>query len=359
MWQFEKIENVGDGAFGTVMKCRNKETGELVAIKRMKQKFATFDECCQLKEIKSLRKIKHENVMRLLQFFREDEHLYLVFELLHGSLYKSIRDNNGPFTEPQVRNVIKQVLQGLAFVHKQGFFHRDIKPENLLWSGDTIKIADFGLAREIRSKPPYTEYISTRWYRAPEIVLRSPFYNSPVDIWATGCIMAELFTQKPLFQGNSETDQLFKICSVLGTPGPSNWPDGGKLAQRLQIRLPQFSSTPLSSIIPNASPEAIEVLSEMLTYDPSQRPSASKLLQHPWFQGPTEPVMKMESKEPEKPKEAEQVSDDKKMKDDEAVRVDITDLSKKQAPKPRIFLPTEEEDIENHEPSFDDIFEDL
>ena len=300
--------------------------------------------------------------MRLLQFFREDEHLYMVFELLHGSLYQSIRDNGGPFTESQIRNVIKQILEGVAFIHKQGFFHRDLKPENLLWKDDTIKIADFGLAREIRSRPPYTEYVSTRWYRAPEIVLRSPFYNSPVDIWAIGCIMAEMFTQKPLFQGTSETDQLFKIFSVMGTPNSSNWPEGLKLAQRLQIRLPQFTSTPLSSMIPNASPEAIDVLSHMLTLDPAQRPSASKLLQHHWFTGPIEPVMKADNHGNDKKRtDVRKVDDNKKMKDDESISVSVTDLSHEksndQQPPLRRFLPTEEEDI--NEPSFDDIFENL
>ncbi|MDR1077320.1 MAG: protein kinase, partial [Propionibacteriaceae bacterium] len=113
-----------------------------------------------------------------------------------------------PFTEPEIRFIVSQMFEGLAYVHRMGFFHRDIKPENLLWSNETLKIADFGLAREIRSRPPYTEYISTRWYRAPEIVLRHEFYNSPVDIWAVGAIMAELYTLKPLFQGSSETDQL-------------------------------------------------------------------------------------------------------------------------------------------------------
>lgn len=101
----------------------------------------------------------------------------------------------------------------------KGFFHRDLKPENLLCNGaELIKIADFGLAREIRSRPPYTDYVSTRWYRAPEILLRSTTYNSPIDIWAVGCIAAECYTLRPLFPGNSEIDQLFRICSVLGTP---------------------------------------------------------------------------------------------------------------------------------------------
>jgi len=104
-------------------------------------------------------------------------------------------------------------------MHRHGFFHRDLKPENLLCSGpELIKIADFGLAREIRSRPPFTDYVSTRWYRAPEVLLHSTNYGSTIDLWAMGCIMAELYTFRPLFPGSSEVDQLFKICSVLGTP---------------------------------------------------------------------------------------------------------------------------------------------
>ena len=111
-----------------------------------------------------------------------------------------------------------QTLSGLAFMHKSGFFHRDLKPENLLVKGDAVKIGDFGLAREIRSRPPYTDYVSTRWYRAPEILLRSTNYNSPVDIFACGAIMAELYLLRPLFVHNNETNQIYKTCAVLGSP---------------------------------------------------------------------------------------------------------------------------------------------
>ncbi|KHJ77671.1 hypothetical protein OESDEN_22709, partial [Oesophagostomum dentatum] len=163
------------------------------------------------------------------------------------------------FPEGVIRNIIYQILQGLAFMHRNGklcllanfipilkgflmrfdqictlralpdniqdrrtvagYFHRDMKPENIMCNGtELVKIADFGLAREVRSKPPYTDYVSTRWYRAPEILLRSTSYNSPIDIWALGCIMAELYMLRPLFPGTSELDQLFKIVTILGTP---------------------------------------------------------------------------------------------------------------------------------------------
>ena len=109
-------------------------------------------------------------------------------------------------------------LEGLSYMHKQGIFHRDMKPENILCKNGDIKIADFGLAKEVRSRPPHTDYVSTRWYRAPEILLHSTSYNSPIDIFALGCILAELYMLRPLFPGKNETDQMYKICAVLGSP---------------------------------------------------------------------------------------------------------------------------------------------
>jgi len=117
-----------------------------------------------------------------------------------------MKDRKSPFPEQEVKSIMYQVILGLAYMHKHGFFHRDMKPENLLVKDDFVKVADFGLAREIRSRPPFTDYVSTRWYRAPEILLRSTQYNSPVDIFACGAIMAELYLMRPLFPGNNETD---------------------------------------------------------------------------------------------------------------------------------------------------------
>ena len=118
-------------------------------------------------------------------------------------------------------------------MHKNGFFHRDLKPENLLMSGPIVKICDFGLAREIRSRPPFTDYVSTRWYRAPELLLRSTNYNSPVDVFAFGCILAELYNLSPLFPGNNDMDQLTRVVKVMGTPDTSEWPEGYKWAKSL------------------------------------------------------------------------------------------------------------------------------
>ncbi|KAF6032496.1 ICK [Bugula neritina] len=164
------------------------------------------------------------------------------------------------------------------------FFHRDLKPENLLCDGpEHVKLADFGLAREIRSRPPFTDYVSTRWYRAPEILLRSTNYNSPIDIWAVGTIMAELYTLRPLFPGSSEIDQIFKICTVLGTPSKQAWPEGHQLAAAMNFRWPQCTETPLRTLVPSASPEAIQLMKDTLMWDPKRRPTAAQILKSPYF----------------------------------------------------------------------------
>lgn len=157
--------------------------------------------------------------MKLKEVIRENDILYFVFEYMQENLYQMIKDRDTHFPENTIKVVLLQILAGLSFMHRHGFFHRDLKPENLLCNGpELVKIADFGLAREIRSRPPYTDYVSTRWYRAPEVLLHSTRYSSAIDLWAVGCIAAELYTFRPLFPGSSEVDQLFKICSILGTP---------------------------------------------------------------------------------------------------------------------------------------------
>jgi len=289
MNRYVTLQQLGDGTYGSVVLGQRVDTGEKVAIKRMKRKYYSWEEAMNLREVKSLKKLSHANVVKLKEVIRENDTLYFVFEYMKENLYQLMKEryDHGDklFPENMIRNMMFQVLQGLAFMHKHGYFHRDMKPENLLCMGpDLVKIADFGLAREIRSRPPYTDYVSTRWYRAPEVLLRSTFYSAPIDIWAVGCIMAELYTFRPLFPGNSEIDEIFKICSVLGTPDKRDWPEGFKLAASMNFKFPQFSATPLSSIIPSASKEAIALMQDMLRWAPSKRPSAQQALRYPYFQ---------------------------------------------------------------------------
>ncbi|XP_035862719.1 serine/threonine-protein kinase MAK isoform X3 [Sander lucioperca] len=286
MNRYTTLRQLGDGTYGSVLMGRSNESGELVAIKRMKRKFYSWEECMNLREVKSLKKLNHANVVKLKEVIRENDHLYFVFEYMKENLYQLMKDReNKMFSENEIRNILFQVISGLAFVHKHGFFHRDMKPENLLCMGpELVKIADFGLAREIRSKPPYTDYVSTRWYRAPEVLLRSSTYSSPIDLWAVGCIMAELYTLRPLFPGNSEVDEIFKICQVLGTVKKTDWSEGYQLASAMNFRFPQCVPTHLKTLIPNASNEAIALMRDMLQWDPKKRPTAVQALRYPYFQ---------------------------------------------------------------------------
>ncbi|KAL1524046.1 hypothetical protein AB1Y20_018960 [Prymnesium parvum] len=283
MNRYKTIKPLGDGTYGSVTKAVNRTTGEIVAIKRMKKKFYSWEECMQLREVQSLRKMAHPNIVKLKEVIRENDTLYFVFEFLDMNLYQLCKDRDKLFPEAKVRNMAYQMIQATYYMHKHGFFHRDMKPENMLVAGNTLKIADFGLAREIRSKPPYTDYVSTRWYRAPEVLLRAPHYSAPIDMWAIGAILAELFTLRPLFPGTSESDEIYKITSILGTPSANTWKQGLALAQHMNFKFPQFVTAPLSQLIPSASPEAIDLITELLRWDPAKRPTAMQALQHPFF----------------------------------------------------------------------------
>ncbi|XP_063169831.1 serine/threonine-protein kinase ICK isoform X1 [Candoia aspera] len=311
MNRYTTIKQLGDGTYGSVLLGRSIESGELIAIKRMKRKFYSWEECMNLREVKSLKKLSHANVVKLKEVIRENDNLYFVFEYMKENLYQLMKERNKLFPESTVRNIMYQILQGLAFIHKHGFFHRDLKPENLLCMGpELVKIADFGLAREIRSRPPYTDYVSTRWYRAPEVLLRSTNYSSPIDIWAVGCIMAEVYTLRPLFPGASEIDTIFKICQVLGTPKKNDWPEGYQLAGTMHFRWPQCVPNNLKTLIPNASSEAIQLMRDMLQWDPKKRPTASQALRYPYFQvgqalGPSQCIRELGKQQRDTPDKAQ------------------------------------------------------
>eukprot|EP00755_Sulcionema_specki_P006075 Sspe_Gene.34478::Locus_16758_Transcript_1_1_Confidence_1.000_Length_1321::g.34478::m.34478/K08829/MAK; male germ cell-associated kinase len=289
MERYTTLKQIGDGTFGSVTKAIHKQTKEVVAIKRMKQKFYTWEECVNLREVQALRKLNHHpNIVKLREVIREHNQLFFVFEfmdsdLLHVMKQHAMSGQNG-LPQQKIRNIMYQLMQAVACMHKLGFMHRDLKPENLLLRGDVAKLADFGLAKEIRARPPFTEYVSTRWYRAPEVLLQHKAYNSPIDIWAAGCIMAELYTLRPLFPGSSESDELFKITSVLGTPDHKIWSEGLSLAKSMGFSFPQMVPTSLQQLLPNASPIAIDFIYKMLQWDPEARPKAFQCVQHPFFQ---------------------------------------------------------------------------
>ncbi|KDP45288.1 hypothetical protein JCGZ_15153 [Jatropha curcas] len=283
MERYKILEELGDGTCGSVFKAINLETYEIVAVKRMKRKFYFWEECMNLREVKALRKLNHPNIIKLKEVVREYNELFFIFEYMEYNLYQIMRERERSFTEEEIRNFMSQLLQGLAHMHRNGFFHRDLKPENLLVTNDVLKIADFGLAREVSSVPPYTEYVSTRWYRAPEVLLQSSTYTPAVDMWAVGTILAELFTLSPIFPGESEIDQLYKICCILGTPDRTTFPGATNIARLMNICYSEISPANLSEIIPNASIEAIDLIMQLCSWDPLKRPTADQSLQHPFF----------------------------------------------------------------------------
>ena len=152
MDRYKILKTLGDGTYGSVVKATNKQSNEEVAIKKMKKKFYSWEECMALREIKSLRKLNHTNIVKLKEVIRVNDDLYFVFEYMEQNIYQLMKDRTRDFPEIQIKSIMYQTLLGLAYMHKHGFFHRDLKPENLLVKNDAVKIADFGLAREIRSK---------------------------------------------------------------------------------------------------------------------------------------------------------------------------------------------------------------
>lgn len=316
MDKYEILGQIGDGTFGTVAKAVSKKTGQLFAVKKMKQKFYTWEECVKLPEVDVVRRLhRHPNIVKLAEVIRENNELFFVFEYMDGDLLGVIKKSKqaqrpedtstGPaIPYPKIKHYMRQILQSLSYLHKRGYFHRDLKPENLLIrkgggggknsgssSGngssdeeEVVKLGDFGLVKEIRARPPFTDYVSTRWYRAPELLLQDRAYSTPVDIFAAACIMSELITTRPLFPGSNEVDQLFKIMSILGSPTEKTWPGGFALARKIRYTFPSVHGSGLSKVLPSHVPSvAVDLMQQMLQYDPKQRPTAEQCLTHPYF----------------------------------------------------------------------------
>ncbi|XP_069006870.1 cyclin-dependent kinase-like 5 isoform X3 [Embiotoca jacksoni] len=223
MNKFEVLGIVGEGAYGVVLKCRHKETNEIVAIKKFKDSEENEEvKETTLRELKMLRTLKQENIVELKEAFRRRGKLYLVFEYVEKNMLELLEElPNGVPTE-KARSYIFQLIKAIHWCHKHDIVHRDIKPENLLISSDDVlKLCDFGFARNLSegTDANYTEYVATRWYRSPELLLGAP-YGKAVDMWSVGCILGELSDGQPLFPGESEIDQLFTIQKVLGPLPP-------------------------------------------------------------------------------------------------------------------------------------------
>ncbi|EGB08120.1 hypothetical protein AURANDRAFT_37561 [Aureococcus anophagefferens] len=296
MEKYEKVEKVGEGTYGVVYKVRNVRTNSILALKKIR--LADEEEgvpATAIREISLLKELSHPNIVALHDVVYVNSKLFLAFEFLDQDLKHYMDARAGRGLDMSVcTSFVYQILCGVAFCHERRVLHRDLKPQNLLLdSAGTLKLADFGLARAFSSpRHAYTHEVITLWYRAPEILLGAEHYSTPVDIWSIGCIFCEMASSRPLFPGDSEIDELFRIFRVCGTPGDHVWPGVSQLpnykaefpkwhAQRWDCAVPE-----LGPASPSGGAEALDLVACLLTYAPSKRITCRKALDHPFFRPP-------------------------------------------------------------------------
>lgn len=289
MDRYAKIEKVGEGTYGVVYKARDTSNNQIVALKKIR--LEAEDEgvpSTAIREISLLKELKDDNIVKLLDIVHADQKLYLVFEFLDVDLKRYIETGNHnrtPITLQIVKKFTHQLTMGLLYCHSHRILHRDLKPQNLLIDKrDNLKLADFGLARAFGiPMRTYTHEVVTLWYRAPEVLLGSRHYSTAIDMWSVGCIFAEMAMQgQPLFPGDSEIDQIFKIFRILGTPNEELWPGVSGLPD-YKPTFPQWSKQDMVRIVTTLDEAGLDMLRRTLTYDSAKRISAKRALLHPYF----------------------------------------------------------------------------
>ncbi|KAI9599293.1 kinase-like domain-containing protein [Syncephalis fuscata] len=284
------------GTYGIVYKSLNRETNEIVALKRIR--LDNEEEgvpCTAIREISLLKELVHPNIVRLHDVLHTDRKLTLVFEYMDSDLKKYLDANGGDIDLATIQNLLYQLLQGIAFCHTQRVLHRDLKPQNLLINKKgELKLGDFGLARAfgipVRS---YSHEVVTLWYRPPDVLMGSRQYSTSIDLWSIGCIFAEMVSGRPLFPGNSVQDQLLRIFKYPlimfmtnynnCTPNESTWPNITQLPT-YRADFPVHSRISLERLLPKLNPTGIDLLNCLLEFQPEKRISARDALQHPFFE---------------------------------------------------------------------------
>jgi len=285
MEKYTKIDKLGEGTYGIVYKAKNKESGEVVALKRIR--LDSEDEgvpCTAIREISLLKELKHSNIVRLYDVIHTEKKLTLVFEHLDQDLKKYLDECGGVMAKATIKSFLQQLLRGIAFCHEHRVLHRDLKPQNLLINRKgELKLADFGLARAfgipVRS---YSHEVVTLWYRAPDVLMGSRKYSTPIDLWSAGCIFAEMATGRPVFPGASVQDQLLKIFKILGTPTQQTWSSITELPE-YKVDFPMHPPQKLTSVVTGLDADGYDLLEKLLQYDPNKRPTAPAALQHSYF----------------------------------------------------------------------------
>lgn len=284
--QYQKLEKLGEGTYGRVYKARCKKTGQFVAMKQVK--LDPNEEgipATTLREISILKQLTHPTIVKLIDQIYENGELYLVFEFMPFDL-KAYLDQLGHKLPPaDLKRFLHQLITSVYICHSNRVLHRDLKPQNFLvdTKAKVLKLCDFGLGRE-HGLPisKLTHEVVTLWYRPPEVLMGQEVYSAAVDMWGVGTMFAEMATNKALFPGDSEIDQLFQIFRVLGTPSAREWPNIVKL-QEYNPCFPQWRAKNLQEIIPEIDADGIDLLKRLLQFDPRNRISAAQALRHPYF----------------------------------------------------------------------------
>eukprot|EP00002_Diphylleia_rotans_P026105 TRINITY_DN5194_c0_g1_i3.p1 TRINITY_DN5194_c0_g1~~TRINITY_DN5194_c0_g1_i3.p1 ORF type:complete len:582 (-),score=128.42 TRINITY_DN5194_c0_g1_i3:599-2344(-) len=291
MENYENLGTIGEGTYGVVMKARHRETGQIVAIKKFKDN-EDDDQVRKtaLREVRILKQLRNDNVVNLIDVFRRKGKLYLVFEHADHTVLEDLERFPMGLEDFEIKKILYQLIASIEFCHTHNIVHRDVKPENLLITKNgVLKLCDFGFARTLGGPgAKYTDYVATRWYRAPELLVGDTEYSKPVDIWAIGCMVAELKNGAPLFPGESDIDQLRLIMRAFG-PLP-------RCLVEVFEKNPLFKNSAAPTVtseeiqsIPDRfswySPDLMSLLMSCLAYEPSRRATAAELLKHPFFLG--------------------------------------------------------------------------
>lgn len=293
--EFERLNKIDEGTYGVVYRARDKKTGEIVALKKVKmEKEREGFPLTSLREINILLSFHHPSIVDVKEVVVGSnlDSIFMVMEYMEHDLKGLMETMKQPFSQSEVKCLMLQLLEGIKYLHDNWVLHRDLKTSNLLLNNrGELKICDFGLARQYGSPlKPYTHLVVTLWYRAPELLLGSKQYSTAIDMWSLGCIMAELLSKEPLFNGKSEFDQLDKIFKTLGTPNEKIWPGFSKLPgvkvnfikHQYNLLRKKFPATSFTGS-PVLSDAGFDLLNSLLTYDPDKRITAEAALNHDWF----------------------------------------------------------------------------
>ncbi|KAJ3416194.1 negative regulator of the PHO system [Chytridiales sp. JEL 0842] len=287
MERYIRHEKLGEGTYATVYKGKNRLSGDVVALKEIHLDSEEGAPSTAIREISLMKELKHNNIVRLYDVIHTERTLTLVFEYMDQDLKKFMDTQgvNGAIGPHLCKTFMFQLLRGIAFCHENRVLHRDLKPQNLLINQRMeLKLADFGLARAFGIPVnTFSNEVVTLWYRAPDVLLGSRNYSTSIDIWSAGCIMAEMYSGKPMFPGKTNEDQLMKIFKLLGTPTEATWPHVSELPE-YKKNFPAYPPQSLATKLPMLEPLALDLLQRMIQYQPQLRISAKDALQHPYFQ---------------------------------------------------------------------------